>query len=474
MNTFNMRITFFYRGRYFLLDAVTVEYLSAIANELGHKTSLLFDQDLFGISDNVLPSSWYNSIFNKDIKLVRKILKEDTDCLVFIDPIGSNNKWISDLAKTIKIEKSHLKIVVLSCLKDYPDYDQIDHLLVGEPEFVFKKFLEDSYSNKKKYLYADLVDLNELPLPDKTLFGPYANYKDSYMVFTSKGCPYSCSYCIETVLNNEMGPNYFRRRSPQNVMAELKKAKEKYSISEVIFKDSIFGFDKYWLRVFLKEYKKYIDLPYKCFAKASVFDEETAIVLKDSKCYCVEFGVQTFNESLKKDVLSRQEKTESIIKAFEICDNHKLMYDADHIFGIPGETINDHIQAAKIYSKRKYLNRVKCHNLVFYKKAGIFNHAPDEIKKDPDYRQDFFSSTAGSQGMILANKCFEKYFKCLPLLSGRISSYVQRDDKWKVFRFVPNFIVLISMILIAIKNNDKRFGIYLKYYPKKIFFSAFR
>lgn len=468
-----MKITFFYKGRYFLMDAVIVEYLSAIAKELGHETSLLYDQDLFGISDNVLPSSLCSSIVNKDTKFIRKILKSDTDCMVFIDPIGNDNKWISDFIKRIKTEKNHLKIAVLSYLKDYPDLDEIDHLLIGEPEFVFKKFLNDKSLKQRRYTFEGLVDLNALPLPDKSLFAPYVNYKDSYMIFTSKGCPYSCSYCIETVLKNGIGPMYFRRRSPENVIAELKKAKEKYSINEIIFKDSIFGFDKDWLQSFLQEYKKTIDLPYKCFGKASAFDIETAIILKESKCYCVEFGVQSFNESLKKDILLRKEKTETIIKAFEICDNYKLMYDADHMFGVPGESINDHIQAAKIYSKRKYLNRVKCHNLVFYKRSEIFKHAPDEVKKDPDYRQDFFSNTAGSQDMIWANKCFEKYFKCLPLLSARMNSYFQSNDNWKVFKYMPNFMGFIVMVIIAMKNNDKRFGIYLKYYPKKILSSIF-
>jgi radical SAM superfamily enzyme YgiQ (UPF0313 family) len=269
------------------------------------------------------------------------------------------------------------------------------------------------------------------------------------------------------------GAKYFRRRSPENVITELKIAKEKYAVKEVIFKDSIFGYDKEWLRYFLTEYRKVIGVPYKCFGKVSVFDEEIVEMLKSSQCYCVEFGVQTFNESLKEDILLRKERTESLLKVFEICEQAHLFYDADHIFGIPGERVEDHIQAAKIYAQRKYLNRIKPHNLVFYAKAKIYKHAPDDIQSDSRKNQDFFSNTAGDSNMVFANKCFQKYFKILPLLSPGINAHIQKGDNWRVFRFIPNIFIFILMLINSIKNGDKRFFVYGKYYPKKIFMGIF-
>lgn len=463
-----MKITFIYKGRYFLSDAVAIEYLSAIAKECGHETFLVYDQDLFGISDNVFPSPYTHSIFYKHKKLVNKILAQESDCIIFLDIIGNNSPWIFNLAGSVKTVRKQTKTVLLSLVKDYPDSGCIDHQLIGEPEFTFQKFLNDKNFEGKKQIFEGLVDLNAIPLPDKGLFAPYVNYKDSYMVFTSKGCSYSCSYCIETVVKNYLGTNYFRRRSPENVILELKQAKERYSLREVIYKDSIFGYDKEWLRTYLGEYKKHIDLPYKCFGKVGVFDMEIAQMLKDSKCYCIEFGVQTFNESLKQDVLQRKEKTESVLNAFEICDKLGLMYDSDHIFGIPGESIEDHVNASKVYSRLKCLNRIKCHNLVFYRNSKIFKYAPEEVKSNLNYVQDFFSGISGSEEMIFANKCFQKYFKCLPLFSRKINAYLQKSDNWRIFRFVPGFMVFMIMVINALKNKDKRFGIYFKYYPKKI------
>ncbi|MEM7816461.1 MAG: radical SAM protein, partial [Candidatus Aenigmatarchaeota archaeon] len=296
----------------------------------------------------------------------------------------------------------------------------------------------------------------------------YIDFSVSYMIYTSKGCLFNCSYCEETIYKNEFGSNYFRRRSPENVIKELEEAKKIFKIKEVIYKDSIFTFDKSWLKKYLKLYQEKINLPYKCFGKAESFDEEIANLLKKTGCYCVEFGAQTFNENIKKEILARYESNQQLLEAFKICDRNKLRYDIDYLFGIPKETVDDHIKAAKIFTTLKYLNRIKCHNLTFYPKALIYQFAPDYIKNNKNYQADFFSTISGQKDIIKFNKIFIKYFRVLPLLSKRINLFLLKKNHWKIFNYIPNAIVLIFMLLLAIKNRDKRFAIYVKLYLRKI------
>lgn len=56
----------------------------------------------------------------------------------------------------------------------------------------------------------------------------------------------------------------------------------------------------------------------------------------------------------------------------------------------------------------------------------------------------------------------------LPLCPARFKSFMQKEDSWKIFRFVPRFLIFVLMLVLALKNRDKRFFIYLKYYPRKI------
>ena len=462
-----MRIVFVYKGRYYLRDANTIEYLSALSKLYGHKTYLSYDMDIFGITDNVFSFPLLNKIFSNPYRIIKKILKHNPDIVVFLDSFYHRdwNKKIAEELKNIR------KLITVLCTYDkFSDNSIYDYLLIGEPEFSFEKFIKEEIFKLKKgaYIFDGLADLDKLPLPDKYIFSPFVNFKDSYMIYTSKGCIYDCSYCQESIYKNIFGNNYFRRRSPENVIYELKKAKEIFNIREVIYKDSVFAQDINWLKRYLNLYKKEINVLYKCFAKAEVFNKEIALLLKETNCYCVEFGVQNFNEKIKQEILRRPEKNSVILNALLICDRFDLKYDIDHLFGIPNESIKDHLYAANIYSGLKCLNRIKCHNLTFYPDAYIYKFAPESVRYNKNYKADFFSHIAGEENMCKINKTFQKYFKLLPLFPKRINFYIIKKGYWKIFYFFPAFLIVFFMIILAIKKKDRRFLIYFKFYPLKI------
>jgi len=107
-------------------------------------------------------------------------------------------------------------------------------------------------------------------------------------------------------------------------MEELKTAKEKYNISVIEFWDDIFIFDKTWLKEFLEAYKKEIGLPFKCYIHVNLFDEETAIRLKEAGCKWVDFGIQHINEEYRRTYLKRMKPTTNIIKTLKLLKNIKL------------------------------------------------------------------------------------------------------------------------------------------------------
>ena len=64
----------------------------------------------------------------------------------------------------------------------------------------------------------------------------------NYLIMTSRGCPFNCSYCCNSAYNALYchEKNHVRRRSPQNVIEELKLAKEKWKLRLVSFADDVF------------------------------------------------------------------------------------------------------------------------------------------------------------------------------------------------------------------------------------------
>jgi radical SAM superfamily enzyme YgiQ (UPF0313 family) len=463
-----MKILFLYKGRYHVRDAVTIEYLSALAKKYGHETDLVYDQDIFGITDNVISSPLLSRLFSSDNRTLKSIVRKKFRIIVFLDGFH-RSRWNRQMAEKIKKINSGARTVAIFPWRADPAA-AYDYILIGESEVSFKGFLAKQIFTGPGgvYTFKGLADLNSLPLADKELFSPYVNFRDSYPIYTSKGCPYFCSYCEETIYKDRLGEGYFRRRNPENVISELEEAKKKFTPREIIYKDSVFARDKAWLKPYLGIYKKKIDLPYKCFGKAEIFDRELALMLKGSGCYSIEFGAQTFNEHLKADILKRSESTGTLLRAFSICDEQGIRYDVDHMFGVPGERLADHIAAAKLYLELKYINRIKCHNLTFYRQAKIYEHAPGTVKNNEDYNADFFSAPAGEREMLKTNKIFQKYYKVLPLLPRKLNLFILKGKRWKIFNYVPYVLIVFLMLLLALRNQDKRFKVYLKYYPRKL------
>src|SRR5690606_19458845 len=132
---------------------------------------------------------------------------------------------------------------------------------------------------------------------------------------------------------------------------------------------------KRWLRELLSAYRREIGVPFKCFCTVQGFDAETARLLAEAGCYSVEFGLQTWNPVIRRDVLARHETNAAALAAFRHCAEQRLWFDVDHMFGLPGESEQDHVEGALAYRGLAYLNRVKVHQLVYLPTAEIVARA---------------------------------------------------------------------------------------------------
>jgi len=462
------KLVFVYKGRYWVRDTRTLETLSAMARAAGHETSLVYDPDLFGTSDNVLSLPRLNRLLFRRDAAARKAAASGADWLVFLENL-TNGPWIKDFLGDLAAAGYKGRTAVFYCQGSEPAEGSLP--LYGEPEKVFGELLKTLPEPAPgKMTAGGLADLDLLPLPDLDLFSPYEDFGLSYMAYAGKGCSGACSYCEEPFYRQAYGPGYARLRRPERVLDELLAVKKRFRTREITFKDSVFTADKGWLKSFLELYRREIALPFKCFGRSDAFDPETAALLKSSGCYCVEFGLQTFNEKLRASVLKRPENLASVKKAFAACDAAGLPYDADYIFGLPGATAADHIEAALRFSELGKLNRIKCHNLVYYKGLGITEHALKEgrLEESAVSQGDFFSGDRSAPEMRGADSAFRKLFKLYGLLGGRFLAYAAGSGLWRAFRFVPALPLKPLELLSGLLKGDRRFLVYLAGYSLKI------
>ncbi|HEY9036340.1 MAG TPA: radical SAM protein [Pseudomonadales bacterium] len=147
--------------------------------------------------------------------------------------------------------------------------------------------------------------------------------KRLYYTMTQRGCPFSCSFCIESTYQGMFGKkDSLRRRSPDVVLSELLSMKKNHPhITGVMFFDDVFTLNPRWLEEFLPKYKELIGLPFWCYTYPSVHTKELLQELYDAGCRSVTMGVQSGSERLLKEVFNRPTKVERIIESsHEIVD----------------------------------------------------------------------------------------------------------------------------------------------------------
>ncbi|HEY9035639.1 MAG TPA: radical SAM protein [Pseudomonadales bacterium] len=137
-----------------------------------------------------------------------------------------------------------------------------------------------------------------------------------YPIMTQRGCPFSCSFCIESRYQEMFGKkDSLRRRDPELVLEELRLAKKNLQIRKVLFFDDVFTINPRWLKEFLPRYKEEIDLPFWCYTYPTTHNLELLKYLKAHGCVSVGMGIQTGSERLLKAHYNRPTERKRIITA---------------------------------------------------------------------------------------------------------------------------------------------------------------
>lgn len=352
-----------------------IEYLSSFLKKSGHRTSLVFEPALF--HNFFFNRGYLYKTFNFNNQILNRLEKIKPDIVAF-SVISDNYSWSLETARQIK-KRINVKIVFggihPTSVPEYVLRDGVaDYLVVGEGEYAFSDLintLEQGRSpenipnicgyNKGGNFYINPVrnpisDLDLLPFPDKDLFYHECRMMvaNSYTVMGSRGCNNSCSYCWNSVINGLYpGGIYFRRRTPHNVIEELKWARERYAIRKVTFYDEVFTSDKQWFRQFLQLYKEEIKLPFFCCVHPRDVDEEAVKLLSESGCAALNIGIQTANEEIRRRVLNRSGSNSQIINALQLLKDTDIFVYSNIILGLPEEGEEEVVNTLRFCSRHK-------------------------------------------------------------------------------------------------------------------------
>lgn len=386
-------------------ELLGLEYLSAFLKKNGYLTDLVFDPQLF--NDSFIYNNTLRKIFDRTEKVVESIVSLRPNIVAF-SVVTDYYPWALNICKLIKT-KIDTKIVLGGIHPtSFPQLmlkeDVVNYIIIGEGETSFLKLvkhldgeqirLEDieglGYRNNSDFRLNPVNKLVEnidiLPFPDKELYYKHLpHFRNVYFTIASRNCPFRCSYCTNNIkLELYKGKKIYRRRSVDNLIDELAKAKEKYNYKLIRFSDEIFPCETKWMKEFYEKYTKYIGIPYSCFGHPSFINPETVEYLKKSKCHEILIGIQSLDHLVRSRVLLRNESNHAIRKAIELITKSGIDCSVQFIVDLPKQGRGDLIEIANFYNEYRNLG-IEVNSLRYYPGTKIVDIAyQDGLLKEED------------------------------------------------------------------------------------------
>ena len=189
-------------------------------------------------------------------------------------------------------------------------------------------------------------DLDSLPFPDRALFyeqDSLLRNQEFKSFLSGRGCPYLCNYCFNHKFNEmyKGKGNIIRKKSVDYFIEEICEVKKKYGFQYLIFEDDVFTIKKDWFHEFAVKFKKKIGVPYICYTRPNLVNEDMVKLMKESGCHIVRMAIETGNEGIRAKVLNRPMKNEQIIKAADIIHAAGLKLSVSNMIGLPTETLEN-------------------------------------------------------------------------------------------------------------------------------------
>lgn len=307
-------------------------------------------------------------------------------------------------------------------------------------------------------------ELDDYPFPDRTLYDDLEGRLDRSVrnVITSRGCPWHCSFCFEDSMRELYAGKgkYVRIRNVEKVLEECIQLKTTSGVETIYFADDVFGLSKRWLYEFLPRYKHEVDLPFICLVRADIVasDPEYAYRLAEGGCKSVFFGIESGNEALRNNVLSKQLTTAQIDTAARFLHDASIPFRAYNIVGLPGETLEDAFSTVELNVRIK-TDFPWCSVFSPFPGTALTDRAIAEGYLDRDFdpdklSQSFFTDSPLRQEAGAQLQNLQKFFQTAVLWPGTFSLIK------KLIRIRPNifFTLWFGIIYFYVYLKSERRG----------------
>lgn len=294
---------------------------------------------------------------------------------------GEAEQVVVDIARTLD-KKGDLRGINNLCYKS-------NGSAIKNPLYKYEDELDRLPLTGHLPIQSYIMDCNEIRPLTTELFRQYARYRGTtYSIMTSRGCPFSCTYCCNNFLFSLYGSKKVRRRHSAHVIAELEQAVSEHPyISLINFQDDSFlSAPVETIQEFCSLYKTRVNKPFVVRCIPNSVTKEKLILLKKAGLSWISLGLQSGSDRVCRDVYRRMSTKASFLNAAAIINELRIAAFYDIILDNPFENDEDRLETARTLMQTPKPFYAQFYSLTLYLGTELHEMAK---QKCPDGLEDY-------------------------------------------------------------------------------------
>ena len=369
----------------------------------------------------------------------------------------------------------------VSALKEqlFANFPDMDYAVIGEGEETMADLIRfglDDPASVKGIIhrqgsevsftgYRDHgLELDSLPFP---AYEKLAGFPNSYMLpifnypstpntscISSRGCPYSCSYCDRSVFRRS-----FRYNSADYLYAHLSYLKERFGIRHINFYDDQFTFNRKRIEDFTTMMiDKPLGMTFNCAVRAEHIDPDLLVRMRSAGCWMMSLGIETGDEELLAQHRQNAD-LDHLAQKIRMIKDAGIRTKGLLMMGLPGET------EASIRRSMKYVFSLPIDDFNLAKftpfpGSPIYENIHELGEFDEDWeKMDCMNFLFVTKGMtrerleVLFQEFYRNHFKRNKVLWGYVTMLWRSPDSW--LRFLGNLTSFLKFTRNTTRYMDK-------------------
>ncbi len=363
---------------------LTLAIMAAILRDAG------FAVDLKDCSNDGISFEGLEKIL-RDFRPELVVTNTSTPSVVGDLKVASLAKKVNKDVKTIFFG-IHVTALPGETFKENPD---VEFLACGEPEYTVRDFALALRGNLplggvKGLVYKAegavirnekrplIKNLDELPDPawDLVNIEKYRlpiTQKPFLLVLTGRGCPYSCVFCAAGAFYGKRA----RLRSPEKVVSEMKRVKEKYGVNDFLFwSENAISERKQICEISKGLAKEVPGVKWVCNGRVDMVDEELLKMMKSAGCWMIGYGIEAGTDRVL-GLMRKNTNIKDMERAVALTKKAGIEVTGHVIVGFPGETREDILETSKLVKKLDF-DYVQVYCSVPFPGSALYGKAKSE------------------------------------------------------------------------------------------------